>query len=83
MRLPTHMPPYLPSLSRSLPPSLPPSLLQHSDMTKYRLKHETHFPLPSEAPPTTDLNILRLKEMEVGAGREGREREVVVGGETG
>jgi len=37
---------------------------QARDMTKYRLKHETHFPLPSEAPPTTDINIFRFREME-------------------
>lgn len=36
---------------------------QARDTTKYRLKHETHFPIESEPPPTTDFNIVRLNEM--------------------
>jgi len=37
---------------------------QSRDVTKYRLKHESHFPNSSQAPPTTDVNIFRLKEIQ-------------------
>lgn len=39
-------------------------MMRTREVTSARLKHEAHYPVPDDAPPTADTNIYRIREIQ-------------------